>query len=254
MFEPVRDLPRLRLPVPPHRRRRRALVPQRRRAAERGRARGHVPDAPPVAARRRSGRAVGPRGRGRPAAGALHPLRPPAHRAAARLRARRLRPPGAPRAPLRRRPHRLVPLLLPARGGFLAPRGAASGWSSTGTSCGRARTGATTSGRAGGWVGWRVQRACARIPQRAFCFSRLHAERLRAEGVRGEVTVLEGEFAGAESDAQVEPYVDSDLVVFAGRHIPEKRVPALVPALAGRCRACARRSTATGPSAGACWR
>ena len=87
-------------------------------------------------------------------------------------------------------------------------------------------------GAAGGWVGWRVQRACARIPQRAFCFSRLHAERLRAEGVRGEVTVLEGEFAGVESDAQVEPYVDSDLVVFAGRHIPEKRVPALVPALA----------------------
>ncbi len=50
--------------------------------------------------------------------------------------------------------------------------------------------------------------------------------------MRGEVTVLEGEFAGVESDAQVEPYVDSDLVVFAGRHIPEKRVPALVPALA----------------------
>jgi glycosyltransferase involved in cell wall biosynthesis len=87
-------------------------------------------------------------------------------------------------------------------------------------------------GRAGGWVGWRVQRACTRIPQRAFCFSRLHADRLRAEGVRGEVTVLEGEFAGVEPDAQVEPYVDSDLVVFAGRHIPEKRVPALVPALA----------------------
>ena len=37
-------------------------------------------------------------------------------------------------------------------------------------------------GRAGGWVGWRVQRACARIPQRAFCFSRLHAARLRARG------------------------------------------------------------------------
>ena len=87
-------------------------------------------------------------------------------------------------------------------------------------------------GAAGGWVGWRVQRACARIPQRAFCFSNLHAQRLRAEGVRGEVTVLEGEFAGIEADAQVEPYVDSNLVVFAGRHIPEKRVPSLVPALA----------------------
>jgi glycosyltransferase involved in cell wall biosynthesis len=86
-------------------------------------------------------------------------------------------------------------------------------------------------GRAGGWVGWRVQRACVRIPQRAFCFSRLHAGRLGAEGLRGEVTVLEGEFAGV-SDAQVEPYVDSNLVVFAGRHIPEKRVPSLIPAVA----------------------
>ena len=55
-----------------------------------------------------------------------------------------------------------------------------------------------------------------------------------AEGLRGEVTVLEGEYAGAEADAQVEPYVDPELVVFAGRHIPEKRVPSLVPAIAPR--------------------
>ena len=87
-------------------------------------------------------------------------------------------------------------------------------------------------GAAGGWVGWRVQRACARLPQRAFCFSRLHAARLREEGVRGEVTVLEGEYAGPHPQPPPEPYVDSDTVVFAGRHIPEKRVPALIPALA----------------------
>jgi glycosyltransferase involved in cell wall biosynthesis len=86
-------------------------------------------------------------------------------------------------------------------------------------------------GRAGGWVGWRVQRACTHIPQRAFCFSRLHAERLAREGVRGQVTVLEGEYAGP-ADPRAEPYVASPVVVFAGRHIPEKRVPALVPALA----------------------
>ena len=87
-------------------------------------------------------------------------------------------------------------------------------------------------GKVGGWVGWRVQRACVRIPQRAFCLSRLHAARLRAEGLRGDVTVLTGIYDGALPEAQVEPYVDSDLVVFAGRHIPEKRVPALVPAVA----------------------
>jgi glycosyltransferase involved in cell wall biosynthesis len=70
-----------------------------------------------------------------------------------------------------------------------------------------------------------------RIPQRAFCFSRLHAGRLRAEGLRGEVTVLEGEYAG-RAEPQVEGYVDPGPVVFAGRHIPEKRVPALIAALA----------------------
>ena len=58
------------------------------------------------------------------------------------------------------------------------------------------RTGASTSGESGGWVGWVVQRLCLRVPQRAFCFSRLHARRLREEGYRGEVTVLEGEYAG----------------------------------------------------------
>src|SRR4051794_40685790 len=51
-------------------------------------------------------------------------------------------------------------------------------------------------GRAGGAIGYGIQLACVRIPQRAFCFSRLHRDRLRVEGLRGEVTVLEGEYAG----------------------------------------------------------
>jgi glycosyltransferase involved in cell wall biosynthesis len=82
-----------------------------------------------------------------------------------------------------------------------------------------------------GTIGWLVQRLCARARQRAFCFSRLHARRLRAEGVRGEVTVLEGEYAGPlEPHPGAEPR--APVAVFAGRHIAEKRVPALVPALA----------------------
>ena len=87
-------------------------------------------------------------------------------------------------------------------------------------------------GRAGGWIGWRVQRACVRVPQRAFCLSELHAARLREEGLRSEVTVLRGIYAAPQPDAQVEPYVDPGPVVFAGRHIAEKRVPSLIPALA----------------------
>jgi len=86
-------------------------------------------------------------------------------------------------------------------------------------------------GGVGGLLGWLVQRLCARVPQRAFCFSRLHAARLHAEGLRGEATTLPGEYAGPMQprgrSGPAQP-----LVVYAGRHIPEKRVPALVPAIA----------------------
>jgi len=85
-------------------------------------------------------------------------------------------------------------------------------------------------GRLGGTIGWRVQRACLRVPQRAFCFSRLHERRLRELGVRGELTRLEGQYDGPlEAEA---PQPARPVAVFAGRHIPEKQVPSLVPALA----------------------
>jgi glycosyltransferase involved in cell wall biosynthesis len=84
-------------------------------------------------------------------------------------------------------------------------------------------------GPLGGTVGWWVQRACLSIPQRAFCFSRLHERRLRDLGLRGKLTLLEGQVDAhsAESPEDARP-----VAVFAGRFIPEKRVPALVPALA----------------------
>ena len=88
-------------------------------------------------------------------------------------------------------------------------------------------------GRAAGDIGWLVQRLCARVPQRAFCFSRLYAQRLSAEGLRGEITMLAGVYDGP-LDAQP-THAAEPLVVFAGRHIPEKRVPALVPAIAAAC-------------------
>jgi glycosyltransferase involved in cell wall biosynthesis len=85
-------------------------------------------------------------------------------------------------------------------------------------------------GRTAGTIGHAVQRLCARVPQEAFCFSQLHARRLRAEGLRGEPIVLEGGYAGslgAPVVHDVEP-----LVVFAGRLIPEKRAPLAVAAFA----------------------
>jgi len=85
-------------------------------------------------------------------------------------------------------------------------------------------------GPVGGRVGGAVQALCLRVPQRAFCFSQLHARRLRDAPVNGELTVLEGMYAGSE--AARDPLPAEPMVVFAGRHIPEKRVPAIVPALA----------------------
>ncbi len=84
-------------------------------------------------------------------------------------------------------------------------------------------------GPLGGWIGRRVQRLCLRVPQRAFCFSRLVERRLLAEGVNGGVTVLEGQFEGTAADAALpaEP-----VVVFVGRHIPEKNPVAVVHAVA----------------------
>jgi glycosyltransferase involved in cell wall biosynthesis len=84
-------------------------------------------------------------------------------------------------------------------------------------------------GRAGA-AGWWVQRLCLRIPRRSFCFSRLHERRLRELGLRGELTVLRGQYAGPPG--RLVDAVSPPVVVFAGRHIPEKRVPAIVPAVA----------------------
>ncbi|MDQ3778725.1 MAG: glycosyltransferase [Actinomycetota bacterium] len=85
-------------------------------------------------------------------------------------------------------------------------------------------------GAAAGTAGWLVQRLCARIGDRAFCFSRLHAERLRTLGFRREISVLQGEYAGDPAPA---PEGDREpLIVFAGRHIPEKQPGALIRAFA----------------------
>lgn len=97
-----------------------------------------------------------------------------------------------------------------------------------------------------------VQRRCIRIPQQAFCFSRLHAERLRAEGLRGEPTILRGEWAGPTD--RPEPRPAEPLVVFAGRLIPDKHAPAVVPAvMAARERIPGLRATifGDGPELGA---
>ncbi len=103
-------------------------------------------------------------------------------------------------------------------------------------------------GGLGGRVGEFVQRLCARVPQRAFCFSELHAQRLREEGLRGRVTVLRGLYAespprpaaepASVSQAEPErrpadaPAPGAPFVLFAGRLIAEKQATLGVSAIA----------------------
>jgi glycosyltransferase involved in cell wall biosynthesis len=85
-------------------------------------------------------------------------------------------------------------------------------------------------GGVGGRVGALVQRACVAVPQRAFCFSELHARRLREEGLRGGITVLRGLYTGPTEPARASE--GDPLVMFAARLIPEKRVALGVAAVA----------------------
>lgn len=82
-------------------------------------------------------------------------------------------------------------------------------------------------GTLAGRIGWIVQRACVRLRHGAYCMSQMHAQRLIAEGYRGMPTILPGLYAGS-----VEPTptgrVDPARVVYAGRHVREKRVDVLV--------------------------
>jgi glycosyltransferase involved in cell wall biosynthesis len=115
-----------------------------------------------------------------------------------------------------------------------------------------------------GWIGWLVQRLCVRATPQAFVFSRLHGERLREEGLRREPVRLGGLYAGPvepradvhqdggpplrpDREPPLHPDCDAPLVVFAGRHIPEKRAPSVPAAvLAARERVPALRGLVLG--------
>lgn len=85
-------------------------------------------------------------------------------------------------------------------------------------------------GGPGGRIGELVQTLCLKVRQHAFAYAELTAGRLRAGGLRGDVQVLRGLFAGLASAPA--PVPAEPLVVFAGRQIPEKRAPAVVGAVA----------------------
>lgn len=82
-----------------------------------------------------------------------------------------------------------------------------------------------------GGVGAGVQALCARVPQRAYAFSRLHKDRLHRLGVK-TVTLLTGEYAPRNQPPTSPEAGSPPTVVYAGRFIPEKNVGLLVDALA----------------------
>jgi glycosyltransferase involved in cell wall biosynthesis len=90
-------------------------------------------------------------------------------------------------------------------------------------------------GRLTGTIGWLVQRLCIGVPQVAYCMSELNARRLVAEGFESDPIVLPGIYSGETEPSRADD-VDPQLVVYAGRHVREKRVGSLVHAF-GRARA-----------------
>lgn len=88
-------------------------------------------------------------------------------------------------------------------------------------------------GPLGGRIGHAVQRLCVLLTPRAFVFSALHERRLRDEGLRGDVVRLRGLWGGDPADIPAaRPAAQPPVVVFAGRHIPEKRAASIPAAIA----------------------
>ena len=97
-------------------------------------------------------------------------------------------------------------------------------------------------GPLGGRIAYWIQALCLRLPDRSFTFSRLAEARAGELGHRAPITRLTGEYAGDERErrellASSESGGDGPpTAVAAGRQIPEKRVPAIPPAIAEAAR------------------
>jgi glycosyltransferase involved in cell wall biosynthesis len=85
-------------------------------------------------------------------------------------------------------------------------------------------------GPVAGAVGWLVQRALARMPHTQITYSCLHQQRLQWSRPHRQIPVLRGLLP---ADASSSPPLPAEpAIIYAGRHIPEKQVQAIVPAFA----------------------
>jgi glycosyltransferase involved in cell wall biosynthesis len=80
-----------------------------------------------------------------------------------------------------------------------------------------------------GTIAWSIQRLTTHFGERAFTFAHLHERRLHAEGFRGPIDVV-GVYAGPLE--RPDPAPAEPVVVYVGRHIPEKGVLSLPAAIA----------------------
>lgn len=87
-------------------------------------------------------------------------------------------------------------------------------------------------GRVTGTIAWVLQRAAIALTPTATCHSRLTAQRLRAEGFRGRLLVSPGLIDGETEVVAAQCAASPPFVLYAGRHIPDKRVEALPAAVA----------------------
>ena len=87
-------------------------------------------------------------------------------------------------------------------------------------------------GRVMGTVAWLLQRLAIAATPIATCHSRLSAERLRGEGFRGILLVSPGLIDGVAATTPPRPAAEPPFVLFAGRHIADKRVESLPAAVA----------------------
>lgn len=83
-----------------------------------------------------------------------------------------------------------------------------------------------------GTLAWVLQRAAIAVTPLATCHSQLSATRLRREGLRRPPVVSPGLIDGAVEVAAPGPATDPPYVLYAGRHIPDKRVEVLPAAVA----------------------
>lgn len=83
-----------------------------------------------------------------------------------------------------------------------------------------------------GTIAWALQRLAIAMTPIATCHSKLSADRLRAEGLRREALISPGLISPRDQEPVPSDAASPPFALYAGRHIPDKRVESLPAAVA----------------------